>query len=446
MRCYYNGIAGLCRGGACAVEPSIPNLYVSATDYQNNIPATDRFWYFRSSTGEYITEGGQHPAIEFDSRSQPVEGGVFPPVQGVVYPKNDTVTVRLRIRNENNKAVNVSLKDCGSELTADNYPYSWTLGTLGPDGTITIPANSDSTWIEFDALYSMYCVNLGNFSLGSSFYAKFIDEPPEASPKVNRFSAHTCRLYTVDSVPVGLQSVPWTDFLELSCKWAQWQEDESDVSNLLTAGARFSNHDNGAEFVYNSNLFDGLPSQYVQGTGRTSLYRTFRVSVQPTVYEKRLDLIGFLTKIYSSAQIDMDCRDFAACIALARESQGYHSKQLFHAPANYDEFVTSPLNPAPYPAFASYQPTVFSFHSTAATIDETNMFDASNCYELNLMNDTYYWPAAWWPLPDYWQKQSVLAYYLGLVRGVPGQPNAWVDRHSTDISAVGIVPGAQSNN
>lgn len=435
------GVATLLMAGgvARAEEPSIPNLYVTATDFQNNFPATDRFWYFRTETGNYITEGGQHPAIEFDANRVAEPGKVIPPVQGVVYPKNGFITVRLRIKNENNTAVNVSLKECGGSITADEFPYALELFPFAASDTTTIPANSDSTWIHFELMTAPYCVNLGNFSLWSRFYAKFVDESPEALPKVNPFSAATCRFYTVDSAPVGLQAVPWTDFLELSCKWAQWQEDEWDVSARAAHGIRHSTHV-GGKLVYNPELgFYTVPA--------TGLFTEYSNTIPPS-YQYRVKLATFLSQVHLPQDIQMDCRDFAACMWLARQSQGYSGTQIVLAAASGPGFSTNLIAPAPEPALffpGSYDTKEFAFHSVA-TDGEHKIFDASNSYDLDLNGAIHRAEVAWWDFPGYWQTWIEANHdMVGLANGPTENDSGPVPYAFGSVTPVAIVPGPESN-
>lgn len=122
------------------------------------------------------------------------------------------------------------------------------------------------------------------------------------------------RLYVVDAQPTGLQSVPWADFLEYTCRWAWGAFGPTDLKEKMTRGMHYSNRSATRRLEYSTNVVN------FYGCDRNT-------SGQNSLGEYLLGSLTYNSEVTFTT--NMDCRDFAGTLTLALLANGTSSQCLW---------------------------------------------------------------------------------------------------------------------
>jgi hypothetical protein len=220
------------------------------------------------------------------------------------------------------------------------------------------------------------------------------------------------RVCLLDASPTGLQSVPWVDFLEFSCRWAFGSVGQAQTMRELTKGLNKSNRCPDNRTLYSH----AISSSYYLGSNLNYV-----------------DLSDFTVDLEEGPVISMDCRDYAGILYLAFQSQG--ANPTFRWLERWDPiqqfvpggFYTWPLCPAGTDDTVSgdrqadlgnYNSLDFAFHCVIGANGER--YDAAASYLWYYSSQIWEKPAFEWPEPLHWQN-PIDSQFFGLAFGlIPG--------------------------
>lgn len=315
--------------------PALQDINLVVRDYASNIQATDRDWYYLDSSGDELAAGGgQHPSVEWDNQPNRRPG---PNVNGVAYPKATTsLQLTIKFRNDRQAAVTGSLTMEAVRLkipTNDpNNPWEYTTLGFSPTSaqSVSLAANGGTQSFTYTFSSLPTTVSLGVIQVK---YNLPIHEEEGTWCNNGTHGGYVDWewLYKVAATPTGLQTVPWTDFLNYSCRWAYGASTESETRTELTRGMHYSNRSPAHFLVYDA----GHTWTYVNyDTGKLKL-RTFTLALDQNDY------------------INMDCHEFAQILRCAMQSQGYSGDSVQYAAQQYIsgawqnvDFLTNRICPA----------------------------------------------------------------------------------------------------
>lgn len=290
--------------------PTLHNFYLTQRDWAGNIPASDRVWYYTNLDGSPKNAGGgAHPGLEYDASWEPRPG---PQVAGVVYVKGATsAQVSVKWRNESGHLFQGWLVLKGARLAVPaNTPGTWEYLNLSiqPTQTQYFELN-DQEEQSFPITLSGLPQNvaLGRIEVKYDLLLEIGGPTLYDNGTSDGFETWEW-LYVVDAAPVGLQQVPWIDFLNFSCRWA-YGSSGSAVPASMTNGMNKGTRSPDRKLLYS-------PAQAVY----VKYFRGGPV---------KIDLKAFLNQL-NSANTTMNCDDFAGVLRMAMASQGIAGDSLEH--------------------------------------------------------------------------------------------------------------------
>ena len=225
------------------------------------------------------------------------------------------------------------------------------------------------------------------------------------------------RICVLDAAPIGLQTVPWTDFLEYTCRWAYGASGTTEVLREMTKGIHY-----GSRSPWNR-------IQYSPSWGYYWSINKYGVEADGYLLGNFLnDLSSPIgTGPGSAIWIQADCRDFAGLLYLALISQGVSAQceivKSYEIPgqnqvttayaywplckAGNDPTITLPISDGGLRA-GNYRSSAFNFHMI---VEASNLrYDASSSYYYSQSGALYLQPAFEWDAATYWQNYSLLPF------------------------------------
>ncbi len=395
-------------------QPSLPSVAIDRRDYQDNISTTDR-----------TIAPEPHPELEWSQNY----GGTWEPgaennnVSHVAYVKGTTPTINIRINNSNIKPVGGSLNftDARLKIPGPNYtdpgPYYLPLSVSVSPASFTIPANST---VVLTASVNGLPDSIAVGALEVKYSMPLVYDPGGANISGTDNGTHGNwqtweRICVLDSTPIGLQQLPWTDFLEYTCRWAFGASGTNQVLKEMTRGIHYSNRSPWNRLAYDPTISAAYWPVFNNG----SLVSKFNLTTLLTYLRNPID------KAAPAVWAKGDCRDFAAILHIALASQGASSScilveaQSYPAfaywplcPAGTDSTITSPINSSNSSKSGSYESNMFTFH---VLVDSSNglRYDSSSSYLWSTTGSIWVNPAFEWSGSTYWQRSS--SPYFGLV-------------------------------
>jgi len=374
-----------------SVPQRFADVELAKRDYASNIPASDRnFYYANNSTG------GVLPSVEYSNDRAPAQ------VSGVVFKRGTTsTTIQVVFRNSRSLDLSGALSWTSARIAAPDANGTGTqylplsISSTNPSA-ITLPKNGVPVTRTVVVSGLPASVALGQLEV--SYDLPLVEE--ETNLRGNNGASETWeRLYVVDDVPVGLQAVPWTDFLEYACRWAFSASGQADMRQKMVEGMRYSRRSSNHKIYYNANK----DVQFIS-----------RLNGDVRNPNPKLMLNLFSSSMNGNPLVGMQCADWAAILNTAFASQGYSaSATAYFAQASNGnggtiqiEFRTNALLAAPFSDTVStdYKKQLFTYHAivsgSVGSIDAR--FDASNSYLYEYSQGASWMkPVVAWPYPSY---------------------------------------------
>lgn len=377
-------------GGGPPPLSNHPGVYLEQRDFQGNRTTTERTIF-----------PNPHPAIEYSFTTNQVTN-----VTHVAYTKGSTITAQVRFKNDTDFPFSGNLNlisarlacpglQSGTEYLPLTISSSQTSLTLPPGGgaSVTVTIGGAPNYIAVGGLEVKYSLILMKNP-----------GPDQEGPYENGTGQsgweNWVRVCLLDSTPIGLQAVPWTDFLEYTCRWAFGASGTTQVLSEMTKGIHYSGR------VSPNNTL-----RYSGAVGRFWL-------LEPTsTTGGSYDLTKYLNIINGSNpyQKTGNCADFAGLLHLAVLSHGIQTDCLSMRAESTEFFTTWPLCPAgsdpsitfprSYSLAGNYNAASFRFHVVVIR-SEDSVYDASNAYYFGLTGNNWYKPALAWSSTDFWQKST----------------------------------------
>ncbi len=372
-------------------------------DYQNNIPATDRYWFYKNIDGTQqnpLVGGGVYNSLE-----QKI--GRSWQIPAVVYVQGSTITIRLRLKNYywNTITGNLEFTDFRLKVPAEpawregvgshrpdityidlEPPDSQQVSVASGGGTtdVTISIEGLPDYVTYgDLQFKGQIHATSGYTYGYPVWQFWVDNDGWSSLGT---------VYLTDSDPVDLQEAPWTDLLEYTCSWAHGESGEADVRAAITLGLYWR-------------------SRWVYDPG--GLY--FWVEPSESNNSIQYDLTKALGHLSS---VNMDCRDAAGFNVLAMNSQGHSASPArlfqYYLDPFRTNFVCGMGNDAT--SFAYYQQFDFNFHEVCTA---TYAYDAACAQWTDLAGSSWRNPPYGWSLGGYWQTSNGSGGFYGFVFGQP---------------------------
>lgn len=389
-------VAGLClllsgfsvaQGGAPVVWPDVT---LDQRDYQGNIQATDRHWFYEDSR--------MHPPIEFPAN---------PPVVHVLYMQGENIVVKVRWKNTNSFALSGTLTWQAARLEAPGpsaaYPGPYYVDLVVPTNpiNITLPPNGGTFETTLTLTGTPEYVAVGGLQV--KFDMPLTDGEGWGNNGTNGNYAQFERVCMMRSVPLSLMSVPWADLAEYSCRWAYGYSSYEEVRRGMTVGMNRSGYS-----PWNMNLYDPGTAAYWGGN-----------SINPVKLSVYLNDIGDCWFSVPPTRVAyLDCRGFTAILKFALAIHGIWTTSDrierasgFLSPST--GFSTWPLCPAGTPSnlLANYNPVRFNFHY--ALESDYMRYDAAVSYRFDLFGVEWWQPAYDWIADIHWQSPAN-GFYWGL--------------------------------
>lgn len=395
--------------------PYYPDVAIVIRDYAGNIQTTDRTWYYTDDDGSELEEGGGiHPSVEYDMSENRRPG---PNVTGVAYIRGeDTIDLTLTIYGELSEGVDCDFTMVAARLKIPAINQSsedWEYSSLTPSPTTEQSwhwnAGNRTKVLNFTFTGLPNHVALGQLEVKFNFY--LVGEETMTLCDNGTRGGYTGWewQYVVFSAPHGLQEVPWTDFLNYTCRWAYGAATAANTAKELTRGMHYSNRSKSHRVFYNL----GGDSNYYP--------------IVPEETSFQFELSEFVGNLDSSLWTELDCRDFAGGLSLSLQSQGLEPRfdivQRWNGESVPGNFWTWPLCPAGTDSTISgnraddlgnYESQSFSYHCVITYNNQR--FDASSSYLWQPSGAVWENPAWEWGITDYWQK-NVSSMFYGLAYG-----------------------------
>jgi hypothetical protein len=388
-------------------------------DVKDNLPTTDRDWYYTSRP--------VYPAAEINTYDPLPRPG---PIIGIAYTRGvTTLTVEIQWKNYNAFPVWGHFQINGARLMAPTNPPPpppdppadwttrdhWEYLSLSVDPTpiaVSFGANGGTDTVTFTISGLPEHVACGVLQVN---YNLNLTEGLFQYDNGTKGWGPWEWIYILDSVPTGVQAVPWADFLNYTCRWAWGAVGAEDLKTKLTFGMHYSNRSPAHRLGY-------APNEPA----------VFHPSTYGNVWLK-----AFTTALDFSTHVFMPCEDFAAILAVAFMTHGQaryvsdiqrlHEEQLTGFYTN--EICLAGLDSTDS---ANYFHRGFVYHQIAAS--GASRFDSSSSYKYNLSGNVHMNPVPGWAMPSYWQTW-LNNMVFGLAYGLPGPPAppAPSDYHETPI-------------
>lgn len=397
---------------------AMPNVAIDRLDYQGNLRTTDRF-----------TAPAMDPEVEVVSQfGGNWEPGVVPvSLSHVAYVKGATASIKIRINNCNGQIVTGSLTFTQARLAVpgpsavDPGPYYLPL-TMTPSSFI-IPPNST---VEVTTTVNGLPAHVAVGGLQVKYDMPLVRDPGGANHTGNNGTNGNWeawqRICILDATPIGLQAVPWTDFLEYTCRWAYGASGSSSVREEMTKGIHFGQYTPFNRFQYDPgvNYFWDLPK--------------YATSTVPYLLSLLLWELGSPLDLQTAGWIQVDCRDINGLLQIALSSQGVNSEcvvvmsfwTIEHQHTGYyywplcragnDPSVTWPIMNNGYRA-GNYRSSGFNFHVIVES--DSLRYDSAASYFYKHDGSLWGLPAFHWDASTYWQSYNLLKTGHAFSRQVP---------------------------
>lgn len=381
--------------------PKFADIILEQRDYQGNLTITDRHW-LQAGIPTY-------QAIEFPSPSSH-------PVLGVAYKKGTTITIDVTFVNYRSSEMLGYIKFQGARLSCPtNDPAIEQLLTLSvtpsaPMNVYLLPYSSVTKTITIQNVPNYVAV--GQLQLKYEFPLVDMETSQFGDNGTNGTFEGWERLYIVDDTPKGLQSVPWADFLEFSCRWAFGASGKDDVCAKMTRGMFSSNRSPQHRLGYNI-----LQSTIYPWDMEAS-------SQLPNTYY----LGQFLHGLEFSPKFDTDCRGLNVGMKLAIAACGHDIRTVYlgvDSVSQNKQFNTTQICPAGLPTSnpANYSSKVFTFHIVAYNPISNKTYDASNAYFVESTGPQIYMDAPIeWQLPTHYHNGTTIYGLLSSLVAPPSPP------------------------
>lgn len=347
---------------------------LTAIDFTGNVSATDKDWFYRNADGSSRPNGGGvHPPVEIlTGRSD---------VKGVVYQLGATIGIRFRLRNDSRATFKGTFAIKGATLGGGTFQNSVNLGGQGSKSISIAPGTTIE--VAYSLSKAPSTLNVGKLSLDFAVVdanGKTVFSTKGPTPVVD--------FGTVLSAPIAPMNVPWTNLVY--------------VGNVCGAGSSSADYvTKGIDLNVNRNL--GI--QYSDG-GAT-------IWTVPSTGKFRL------SAFIKASKRNANCTDVANLVSLINRSIGISATPIQLRANGPSAFRTNPicLIGADANDPANYKSTDWQYHQVALLSD--GVHDACGSFYFDLSGRLYGYPAAGWPINDYWQKKAG-TYFLGLVDGPKG--------------------------
>ncbi len=364
---------GIGSTGTTGALAPLAGVYISELDF-DSLPATD---------SAYFANDENYPEIEFE---QMWLGPLPTPAPGVVYDRNNIMDLKITLRNDSGINVTGTFDCLGiriappPELTGNVQTYIYlNLPTIYPNTTVNLPHDSSQEFIWNDIELPNY-VTLGDFEV--DYELSLSDGFSNYDNGSNGYTAWTY-IWMTEDVPHGHQEVPWTDLLDLTCRWAYgltaWDVPEAICNSMFDSEAfRF-------DFSTTS-----LPSNFISSGGV-------------------FDLTSFLGQMGSP--ISVTSLDGTSFFSLCLEGQGVtHSMAEFRHASSGVDFVTNLVCPTGSDASSNgnYRHIRLDMHPVVLIngVSVVYAYDVMFAHKLDLAGSTHKLPATQWPADSYWQVYS----------------------------------------
>jgi hypothetical protein len=386
-------------GGGPPGLPSLQHVGIDQKDYQGNVQTTERSIF-----------PTPHPAIEYNQAP-----GFNVQVSHIAYVKGGSASVKLRVFNRRVNPVSGSLAFTQARLMVPgpNYtdpgPHYLPVSLSVSGGSFSLQPNGTA---ELTATISGLPSHVAVGALQVQYNMPLTENPgtPQALQADNGTQGNWQtweRICVLDAAPIGLQAVPWTDFLEYTCRWAFGASGTTEVLREMTRGIHYSNRSPWNRHFYNP----ALPKYW-------TWVRTY--------YDlsKYLFDIGDPTQSsWPSHWVELDCQDFAGLLFLAFQSHGKESfcREVESAQtakfttwpmcrAGMDSTIVGPVDSADSSKSGSYGSFTFNMH--LITVASSGVYDSSSSYLWS--NDGWTWvnPAWAWGASSHWQRSNWPHYGL----------------------------------
>jgi len=373
-------------------------VVTDSIDWEDNIEASDRNEYPDPHPAVEVTPSGTIPAV-YVRGTEPEATVYFQEFYGQSYSVTLHVTAaRYVTLNSQTHTVTVSPSSQTVNLAAG--PALTTAG-LSVSG---IPDAVSGGTLEVKAYMTLNSAkNIGgtNYPAGTIVWGSSSTYQP-----IGKF------LFT-DAVPTGVQAMPWTDLLMISCTWAEGETAVANVMGECTRG------------LFWESLFEYEPElpQYVDR------YEDGEIDVFLG------DWIEHCLGIFSR---DMNCVDVAAILCTMGQAHGYSgiTKRVWSGGG----FTTNPLCPMGADAtnWILYSQEGFRFHQVLAYGNV--IFDGTSAQWRDLSGSTYQNPPAAWSLSGYWQTSST--WMSPNMTPYNWNPDSWV----TNWARLGLAYGTSTTD
>jgi hypothetical protein len=377
--------------------PTLHDFHVAKLDYQGHIPTSNRHWY-------YSEHGPNQPAAEFDMLD-PNRPGIL--VHGAAYVRGpSSIAVEVTLWNDTDQPVTGEFAAQEARLRAPRNKLWWesdgiqyweflSLGASPSSVPLNIAAFGTQTFtltfsglpnhVALGALQVRYNMPLSN---GIGMYENGTKGGFATWPWI----------YLLDRQPVGRQEVPWTDFLNYTCRWA-YGAAGADLPEKLTYGTHVSNRLGNAKLLYDPGQQYWFIHYILQDANDPFGGATAEVDL--AFFTTAMDAFNFPFNA-----VAMQCMDFGGILATAFHSHGreHQISRLWGVDFPYIvSFRTNGMCPAGTDRSngANYGPFTFAFHVVASS--EGTCFDSSSSYLRDLSFATHMNPAPGWTLPSYWR-------------------------------------------
>lgn len=373
------------QGGTRWVEVTL-----SQRDYFGDLPLTDRDW-LDAETAQYTEPEFPSPPL---------------PQRGAAYKRQGIVSVGVTFTNTSTQHFKGTLTFHGMRYAmptaaGDDPPAYLPKPVSGGPFAVDLPPNSGQSFMVAFARPSF--VGLGHVEVKYDLPLQDQATGQWGENGTGGGYERWEKLFFVDATPVGLQSVPWADYLEYTCRWAFGAGGLESLRERMTRGMYSSHYSPAKKLKYNGfKAVDGLFYKRHERHGQSRTYR-----------------LGYLThsldNVDPASYVEGDCRDYAGGLAIALMQHGQDADCVWMEEDNFSDEVKflctpvcgSPYDPAPWPG--SYTSPLFNFHVVVLSGGKT--FDSSNAYRYATDGSVLGLSPVEWTEDPHWRNQVGSSWY-----------------------------------
>ncbi|MEQ1823643.1 MAG: hypothetical protein ABL949_14130 [Fimbriimonadaceae bacterium] len=294
---------------------------------------------------------------------------------GIAWLKGTTGTVKLRIRNYRPIPVVGSITMQALRLQVPNDAGGWDVVAL----TVS-PTTSQSFYIptgastEFTYTYTGLPNHVALGILEAKYDMPCHDEENGAGPNNGtngNFEPWEWQ-YVLDAAPIGLQAIPWADFLQYACRWGYGAIGAADVKVNMTNGMHLSTRSPAHRLQYVS----ALKVKYVIEAVNDKVPPYDPNDVTPG----KLKVKWFTSDMDSSPTVYMQCDEFSAYLQLAMAAHGVTTESRRYHGYNGNvlhDFTTNLICPANFDRNNPGNYATPTFHNHVAVADVGDRYDSS---------------------------------------------------------------------